>query len=70
MNKNLKKKKGGGVKRAIRPIGSAVEAGSLKSFWSLQSQADSSEFAKNLGRPVPCEQGAADLKATASAADP
>ena len=34
------------------------------------NQKDSSEFAMNLGRPVPCEQGAADLWATASSADP
>ena len=49
--------------------GSAEEAGSPKSFWSWQIDKNSSEFAMNLGRPVPCEQGAADLWATASSAD-
>ena len=49
------------MKKAIRRIGSAEHLCSPKSFWSLQSQKNSSEFAKNLGRPVPCEQGAADL---------
>ena len=50
------------MKRAIRPGGSAEHLCSPKSFWSLQSQKNSSEFAMNLGRPVPCEQGAADLR--------
>ena len=48
------------MKRAIQRQGSAEEAGSPKSFWSLQIDKNSSEFAKALGRPVPCEQGAAD----------
>ena len=68
-NENKLKKGGGGVKRETPPVGSAEEPGSPKSFWSLQSQKNSSEFAMNLGRPVPCEQGAADLWATASSAD-
>ena len=55
--------------KRISAEGSAEEAGSPKSFWSLQSREESSEFAKSLGRPVPCEQGAADLWATASSAD-
>ena len=57
------------MKRAIQRQGSAEEAGSPKSFWSLQIDKNSSEFAKRLRRPVPCEQGAADLWATASSAD-
>ena len=56
------------MKRGFRRQGSAEEAGS--SFWSLQVDKISSEFAKRFRRPVPCEQGAADLKASASAADP
>ena len=54
------KKEGGAVKRGSPAQGSAEHPCSSKSFWSLQSQKNSSEFAMNLGRPVPCEQGAAD----------
>ena len=43
-------------------VGSAEDLGSPKSFWSLQSQKNSSEFAMSPRRPVPCEQGAADLR--------
>ena len=57
------------MKRESSPVGSAEEPGSPKSLWSLQSQKNSSEFAMSLGRPVFCEQGAADLWATASPAD-
>ena len=39
------KKGGGGVKREFALVGSAEHLCSPKSFWSLQSQADSSEFA-------------------------
>ena len=58
------------MKRESVPVGSAAEVSSSKSFWSLQSQADSSEFAMNFGRPVPCEQGAADRGGGAPDADP
>ena len=57
------------MKRAIRRIGSAEEPGSPKSFWGLQSPENYSEFAMDLERPVPCEQGAADPWATASSTD-
>ena len=56
--------------KRISAQGSAEHPGSPKSFWSLQSQADSSEFAMSLGRPVPCEQGAADCYPFGSSADP
>ena len=63
-------KKEAGTKWAIMRQGSAAEAGSPERLWSLQNQQDSQSLQKHLGRPVPCEQGAADVKATASAADP
>ena len=50
------KKGGGGVKRESVPVGSAelpLPPEELLEF--LQSQADSSEFAMNVGRPVSCE---------------
>ena len=49
--------------------GSAEEPGSPKSFWSLQIGKICQSLQSGLGRPVPCEQGAADLWATASSAD-
>ena len=58
------------MKRESSPVGSEAEVSSPKRFWSLHSQKNSSEFAMSLGRPVPCEQGAADLKVSACAADP
>ena len=63
------KKWGGGVKTESLAQGSAEHPGSPKSFWSLQIKQSHAEFAMSLGRPVPCEQGAADLWATASSAD-
>ena len=48
------------MKSEFTPVGSAEHPCFPKSFWSLQSQADSSELQSDLGRPVPCEQGAAD----------
>ena len=56
------------MKRAIPRKGSAAEAGAPKSFWSLQIGKNRQSLQKRLGRPVPCEQGAADLWATASSA--
>ena len=50
------------MKRAIRRKGSAAEAGSPKRFWSLQIGKICQSLQKRLGRPVPCEQGAADLR--------
>ena len=58
------------MNKAIRRQRSAEHPGSPKSFWSLQSQKDSSEFAVSLKRPVPCEQGAADCYTFESSADP
>ena len=58
------------MKRGFRSGGSAAEAGSPKSIWSLQSDKNSSEFAMSLGHPVPCEQGAADRYPFGSSADP
>ena len=58
------------MKREPAPVGSAEHLCSPKSFWSLQSQKNSSEFAKSLRRPVPCEQGAADSYPFGSSADP
>ena len=69
-NEKNVKKRSGDVKRGFGRQGSAEHPGSPKSFGSLQSQADSSEFVKNLGRPVPCEQGAADYYLFGSSADP
>ena len=55
------------MKRAIPPQGSAAEAGSPKSFWSLQIGKNRQSLQKRLGRPVPCEQGAADPNAPCGA---
>ena len=69
-NEKNSEKGGGGVKRAIRPGGSAEDLCSPKSFWSLQSQKNLSEFAKSFRRPVPCEQRAADCNPFGSSSDP
>ena len=45
------------MKRGFRPQGSAEEAGSPKSFWSLQIDKNSSEFAKASGTPCPLRAG-------------
>ena len=58
------------MKRAIRPQGSAAEAGYPERLWSLQFGKNRQSLQKHLGRLVLCEQGAADLNATTSAADP
>ena len=58
------------MKRAIRRQGLGEHLCSPKSFWSLQSQKNSSEFAKSYRRRVPCEQGAADCYPFWSSADP
>ena len=55
--------------RGFRPQGSAAEAGFLERFWSLHFGKNRQSLQKNLERLVPCEQGAADLWATASSAD-
>jgi hypothetical protein len=49
---------------------SAAECGTPERLWSLQKCKNRQSLQKHLERPVPCKQGAADLKATASAADP
>ena len=46
---------------AIQQVGSAEHPGSPEELL---------EFAMNLGRPVPCEQGAADCYPFGSSADP
>ena len=56
-----------GAKRAIRRTGSAAEAGCSRGFWS-QQEARVSE--KRFRRPALALRGAADLRVTASAADP
>ena len=58
------------MERAIPRQGSAAEGGVLERLWSLQIGKNRQSLQKHMGRPVPCEQGAADLLATATAADP
>ena len=58
------------MKRVIPRQGSAAEAESPERLWSVQIGKNRQSLQKHLGRPVPCEQGAADSKATASVADP
>ena len=45
------------MKRGFRHGGSAEEPGSPKSFWSLQIDKNSSEFAKAFGTPCPLRAG-------------
>ena len=58
------------MKRESPAVGSAAEGGVLERLWSLQIDKNSSEFAMGLGRPVPCEQEAADCYPCGSSADP
>ena len=44
--------------------------GSRRAFGVCKINKNSQSLQTRLGRPVPCEQGAADLKANVSAADP
>ena len=71
--KRILKKWGGGVKRATGRQGSAEEAWSPKSFWSLQIDKNSSEFAKAFQTPCPLRAGGGGLLyecASASTAAP
>ena len=58
------------MKRGFQRKGSAAEAGSPERLWSLQKCKNRQDLQKRLERPVPCKQGAADLKASPHAADP
>ena len=58
------------MKRESPPVGSAAEGGVPERLWSLQKCKNRQSLQKRLERPVPCKQGAADLKASPHAADP
>ena len=66
--------RGGGAERESRPVSAARVGGRGgvpgEALESAKVGRNRQSLQKHPERPVPCEQGAADLKATASAADP
>ena len=58
------------MKKTIRWQGSAAEAGSLERLGVCKIGKICQSLQKHLGRPVPCGQGAANLLAATTAADP
>ena len=60
--KKIWKKQAEVWKKRFRGNGRRKRCASRRAFWVCKVKQSHAEFALSLGRPVPCEQGAADLR--------